>query len=63
MKKVKIFLGFMLCATLLSCSELQSALQIVNCKYDLAGVGQPSVAGINLSSITNLNQLNSMQWI
>ena len=53
----------MLCVTLLSCSTLQSALQIVNCKYDLAGVGQPSIAGVNLSNVTDLSQISAMDLI
>jgi hypothetical protein len=63
MKKIKLFLGFILFATLLSCSALQSALQVVNCKYDIEGVVNPSIAGVNLNNITNPSQINSMDLL
>jgi LEA14-like dessication related protein len=63
MKKLKLLFGFILFAALISCGTLQSALQIANCKYSLDGVAQPTVAGINLNNITNLNQINAMDLI
>ncbi|MDR3226404.1 MAG: LEA type 2 family protein [Prevotellaceae bacterium] len=63
MKKVKTFLGLALCITLMSCAVMQSALQIANCKYDVDGVVRPTVAGISLNNITNLNQINALDLI
>lgn len=63
MKKVKTFLGLALCITLVSCAAVQSALQIVNCKYDLDGVVRPTVAGISLNNITNLSQISALDLI
>jgi LEA14-like dessication related protein len=63
MKKIKLFLGFLLFAALVSCSAVQSALQIVNCKYDIAGVASPTIAGVSLNNITNLSQINAMDLL
>ncbi|MDR1553868.1 MAG: LEA type 2 family protein [Prevotellaceae bacterium] len=63
MKKIKLLLGFILFATLVSCSALQSALQIVNCKYNIEGVSHPTIAGVSLNNIKNINQINAMDLI
>ncbi|MDR2126009.1 MAG: LEA type 2 family protein [Prevotellaceae bacterium] len=63
MKKIKLFLGFILLAALVSCSALQSALQIVNCKYDIEGVANPAIAGVSLNNIKNLNQIKAMDLV
>ncbi|MDR2292696.1 MAG: LEA type 2 family protein [Prevotellaceae bacterium] len=63
MKKIKLFSGFILLVALVSCSALQSALQIVNCKYDIAGIANPTVAGIGLNNITNINQIKAMDLV
>ena len=64
MKKIKLLLGtVLLCTTLISCKELQSLLQIINCSYVLDGVVSPTVAGVSLSSITNPSQLKATDLI
>ncbi|MDR1198749.1 MAG: LEA type 2 family protein [Prevotellaceae bacterium] len=63
MKKIKLFSGFLLFTALLSCSALQSALQIVNCKYDIEGVANPVIAGVSLNNITNSGQIQAMDLI
>ena len=42
-----------------SCDVLSSALSFVNCKYEFAGLSNPSVAGINIGNTTNVNNLNA----
>jgi LEA14-like dessication related protein len=59
MKKIKLLFGFILFTALLSCSELKSALQIVNCKYDIESVANPAIAGVSLNNITQLSQINT----
>jgi LEA14-like dessication related protein len=63
MKRIKLFSGFILLAALMSCSTLQSALQIVNCKYNIEGVANPTVAGVSLNSISNINQIKTMDLV
>ncbi|MDR2064907.1 MAG: LEA type 2 family protein [Prevotellaceae bacterium] len=63
MKGIKLFSGIVLFAALVSCSTLQSAFQIVNCKYDIEGVLSPTVAGVSLNNITNINQIKAIDLI
>jgi LEA14-like dessication related protein len=63
MKGIKLFSGIVLFAALVSCSALQSALQIVNCKYDIEGVSNPTVAGVNLNNIANISQIKAMDLV
>ena len=59
MKKIKFLLGItLLCATLTSCNELKSILQMALCTYDIDGVVSPKIAGVSLGNITNPSQLS-----
>jgi LEA14-like dessication related protein len=58
--KLKIILVlFIIGTTFTSCNVLSGALSFVNCKYEFAGLSNPSVAGINISNMTNVNNLNA----
>ncbi|MDR1130117.1 MAG: hypothetical protein LBK96_03965, partial [Prevotellaceae bacterium] len=57
--KLKIVIVlFVTGATFLSCDILSGVASFVNCKYEFAGFGNPSVAGISLNNITNVQNLN-----
>jgi LEA14-like dessication related protein len=58
--KVKIVVVlFIIGSAFMSCDVLSGIASFVNCKYELAGFGNPSVAGINLSNVTDINSLNT----
>ncbi|MDR0386002.1 MAG: hypothetical protein LBH60_07985 [Prevotellaceae bacterium] len=58
--KIKItIILFMACAVFSSCDVLSGALSFVNCKYEFAGFGNPSIAGVNLNNITNVHNLGA----
>jgi LEA14-like dessication related protein len=43
----------------MSCDVLSGIASFVNCKYEFAGFANPSVAGINLSNVSDVNSLNA----
>ncbi|MDR1887495.1 MAG: hypothetical protein LBQ70_06210 [Prevotellaceae bacterium] len=45
--------------TFLSCDVLSGLASFVNCKYELVGFGNPSVAGINISNVTDINHIGA----
>jgi LEA14-like dessication related protein len=45
--------------TFLSCDVLSGVASFVNCKYEFAGFSNPSVAGINIGNISDVNKLNA----
>jgi LEA14-like dessication related protein len=49
----------LICFTFLSCDVLSGVASFVNCKYEFAGFSNPSVAGISISNITDVNKLNA----
>jgi LEA14-like dessication related protein len=58
--KLKIILVLLFVGTtFMSCDVLSGALSFVNCKYEFAGLSNPSVAGINISDMSNINNLNA----
>jgi LEA14-like dessication related protein len=62
--KLKIVIVlFIIGTTFLSCDVLSGVASFVNCKYEFAGFGNPSVAGISLSNITNVNNLNAVSLL
>jgi LEA14-like dessication related protein len=62
MKVIKLKIIIVLFAvgtTFISCDVLSGIVSFVNCKYEFAGFSNPSVAGINLSNTTNINNLGA----
>jgi LEA14-like dessication related protein len=58
--KLKIlFVLFLIGTTFTSCDVLSGVVSFVNCKYEFAGLSNPSVAGINIGNMTNVNNLNA----
>jgi LEA14-like dessication related protein len=58
--KLKILLVLVITGTIFtSCDVLSSVVSFVNCKYEFAGLSNPSVAGINIGNMTNVNNLNA----
>jgi LEA14-like dessication related protein len=49
--------------TILSCDVLNQVLSFANCKYEIAGLAEPSIAGISLSNINNINNLNAISLL
>jgi LEA14-like dessication related protein len=47
----------------MSCDVLSGVASFVNCKYEFAGFANPSVAGINLSNTSNVNNLNAASML
>ena len=41
-----------------SCDTLSQLASFVNCKYEFAGLSNPSIAGINLNNIQDVSSLN-----
>jgi LEA14-like dessication related protein len=59
-KNLKIIVVlFMIGTTFVSCDVLSSVASFVNCKYEFAGFSNPSVAGINIGDVTDINKLNA----
>jgi LEA14-like dessication related protein len=57
--KLKIILIlFITATTFTSCDVLSGIVSFASCKYEFAGFSNPSVAGINLSNMTSVNNLN-----
>jgi LEA14-like dessication related protein len=58
--KLKILIVLFIIGTIFtSCDVLSGALSFVNCKYEFAGLSNPSVAGINVSNVTDVTKLNA----
>jgi LEA14-like dessication related protein len=49
--------------TFVSCDVLSGVVSFVNCKYEFAGLSNPSVAGINIGNSTNINNLNAASML
>jgi LEA14-like dessication related protein len=59
-KKLKIIIVLFVTATaFMSCDVLSGLASFVNCKYEFAGFSNPSVAGISLSNVNNVNNLGA----
>jgi LEA14-like dessication related protein len=54
-----IIVLFAISTTFMSCDVLSGVASFVNCKYEFAGFANPSVAGVNLSNITNVQNLGA----
>jgi LEA14-like dessication related protein len=54
-----IIILFVFCSTFMSCDVLSGLASFVNCKYEFAGFSNPSVAGINLGNMTNINDIGA----
>lgn len=66
MKKLRsyfLILCVALCGTFTSCDTLSNAAGFINCQYDLGGVSNPTVGGVSLNSITNINQINALSMV
>ncbi|MDR1169528.1 MAG: hypothetical protein LBK97_01675 [Prevotellaceae bacterium] len=58
--KLKIIIVlFITGTTFMSCDVLSGVASFVNCKYEFAGFSNPSVAGVSLSNITNVQNLGA----
>lgn len=49
--------------TILSCDTMKQILSFTNCKYELGGLAAPSIAGILLSNVTDVNNLNAVSLL
>jgi LEA14-like dessication related protein len=54
-----IIILFVFGTTFMSCDVLSGLASFVNCKYEFAGFSSPSVAGINLTNTTNINDIGA----
>jgi LEA14-like dessication related protein len=62
--KLKIVIVLFIIGTaFMSCDVLSGMVSFVNCKYEFAGFSNPSVAGIDLSNIANVNNLNAVSLV
>lgn len=59
MKLKSLIVISIICMTFLSCDVLSGVASFVNCKYEFAGFSNPSVAGINIGNISDVNKLNA----
>lgn len=48
---------------LLSCDTISQVLSFTNCKYEIAGLAAPSIAGVSLSNINNVTDMNPMSML
>ena len=65
MIKIRMILISVICSLTIamSCDVLSSALSLVNCKYEIAGLSTPSIAGISLNNVQNINNLNPVSLL
>ncbi|MDR2564007.1 MAG: hypothetical protein LBC98_08730 [Prevotellaceae bacterium] len=63
MKIKSIILLIVTFLSLSSCDTLSQLASFVNCKYEFAGLSNPSVAGISLNDIQNVNNLNAVSML
>jgi LEA14-like dessication related protein len=62
--KLKIIIVlFFTATTFMSCDVLSGIVSFANCKYEFAGFSNPSVAGISLSNMTSVNNLNAASML
>jgi LEA14-like dessication related protein len=62
--KLKIAIVLFITGTaFMSCDVLSGIASFVNCKYEFAGFSNPSVAGIDLSNIANVNDLSAVSLL
>lgn len=54
-----IIISFIFCLIFLSCDTVSNVASFVNCKYAIAGFSNPSVAGISLANLNDVNNLNA----
>jgi LEA14-like dessication related protein len=54
-----IIILFVIGTTFASCDVLSGVASFVNCKYEFAGFSNPSVAGINLSNVSDINNIGA----
>jgi LEA14-like dessication related protein len=58
-----IIILFVIGAIFTSCDVLSGVASFVNCKYEFAGFSNPSVGGINISNVTNINNIDPASLI
>lgn len=56
---VKFAVVAIACLSFLSCDVMSGVASFVNCKYEFAGFANPSVAGINLNNVTDVQKLGA----
>lgn len=65
--KLKNYLLIVLIAllgtTISSCDTVSNVAGFINCEYELDGVNNPAVAGVQLNSITNINQIGALNMV
>lgn len=55
--RLRAFIFISFCFVLLSCDTLNQMTSFINCKYEFAGLANPTVAGINFSNIQRVDDL------
>ena len=49
--------------TFTSCDTVNNAVGLINCEYDLGGISNPAVGGVQLNNIASLDQLNALSLV
>ena len=49
--------------TFTSCDTVNNAVGFISCEYDLGGVTNPTVGGVQLNNITNISQINALSMV
>ena len=64
LKNYLLILFVALCSTTFSsCDTISNAAGFINCQYDLGGVTNPTVGGVQLNNITNISQINPLSMV
>lgn len=62
-KNYFLILFVALCSMATSCDTVNNAVGLISCEYDLGGVTNPTVAGVPLSNVNSIDQLNALNMV
>lgn len=63
LKHITLILTIAACSIFTSCDTVNNAAGFINCEYSLGGVSNPTVGGVQLNNITNIDQISALSMV
>lgn len=62
-KNLSLVFAVAILSVFTSCSKVDNVLNFINCEYEFQGVSNPVLAGVPISNITSIDQINPLSLI